>query len=48
MQTPQFGWASVITGLEYGMERLVEWKMEWNSEGTQLQLTRVTGDVLQG
>ena len=34
--------ASLITGLEYGMERL-DWKMEWNSERTQLQLTRVTG-----
>ena len=29
-----------------GMERwngMMEWKMEWNSERTQLQVTRVTG-----
>ena len=31
---------SLIAGLEYGM---VEWKMEWNSECTQLPLTSVTG-----
>ena len=24
-------------------KRMMEWKMEWNSEHTQLQLTRVTG-----
>ena len=38
--------ASLIAGLEYGMERwngTMEWKMEWNNEHTKLQLTRVTG-----
>ena len=38
--------ASLIAELEYGMERwngTMEWKMEWNSERTQLQVTRVTG-----
>ena len=31
-----------VSGLEYG---IVEWKMEWNSEYTQLQLTCVAGTV---
>ena len=33
--------ASLIgTGIPYGT---MEWKMEWNNDCTQLQLTRVTG-----
>ena len=38
--------ASLITEMEYGIEQwngTMEWKMEWNSEHTQLQLTCVTG-----
>ena len=31
---------SLIAGVEYG-----EWKMEWNSEHTQLELTHATGNV---
>ena len=31
-----------VSGLEY---EIVEWKMEWNSEYTQLQLTFVAGTV---
>ena len=34
-----------IRGMEYGMEQwngTMEWKMEWNTERTQLELTRVT------
>ena len=33
---------SIIAGLEYGMKQwtgMMEWKVEWNSEHTQLQLT---------
>ena len=37
--------ASLIAGLEYGM---VRWNGKWNGDCTQLQLTRVTGTVLQG
>ena len=35
-------WASLIAGLDI-WNRTMEWKKEWNSEHTQLQLTRVTG-----
>ena len=33
---------TIIAGLEYGMKQwtgMMEWKVEWNSEHTQLQLT---------
>ena len=46
---PFFHWAlqlkqvSLIAGLEYGMK--MEWKMEWNDECTQLQLTHIAATV---